>query len=102
MAADCDLILAEGDRFAGGDPNLLLDKVDSGDHLRDGMLDLDARIDFDEIEVVLSVNQKLARSRVDVAGGPGQPYGGFTQLDAHIQRQGRRGGFLHQLLMSSL
>ena len=102
MAADDDVLLAEGQRLAGGDPDLLLDQVDAGDHLGDGMLDLDAGVDLDEVEVVVGVDQELAGAGVDVAGGPGQPDGGLAELRADLQRQGRRGRFLDQLLMPAL
>ncbi len=38
-------------RRAGGDPDLLDDEVDAGDHLGDGVLDLKARVHLDEIEL---------------------------------------------------
>ena len=97
-----DIFLAEREWFAGGDLDLLLDQVDAGDHLGDGVFDLDAGVDLDEIEVVVGVDQELARARVDIAGGPGQSDGGLAQLGAHVQRQGRRGRFLDQLLMAAL
>ena len=37
-------------RLALGDQDLALDQVDAGDHLGDGVLDLDARVDLDEVE----------------------------------------------------
>ena len=102
MAADDDVLLAERQRLAGGDPDLLLDQVDAGDHLGDGVLDLDPGVDLDEVEVVVGVDQELAGAGVDVAGGPGQPDGGFAQPGADLERQGRRGRFLDELLMAAL
>ena len=64
-----DVVLAERQRLAGGDPDLLLDQVDAGDHLGDRVLDLDPRVDLDEVEVVVGVDQELAGAGVDVAGG---------------------------------
>ena len=34
------------------DQDLRLDQVDAGDHFGDGVLDLDARVDFDEVELL--------------------------------------------------
>ena len=70
----------ERQRLAGGDPDLLLDQVDPGDHLGDGVLDLDPGVDLDEVEVVVGVDQELAGPGVDVAGGLGQPDGGLAEL----------------------
>jgi len=49
----------------GGDPDLRLDQVDPGHAFGDGVLDLNARVDFDEIELAgVGVLQEL-----DGAGG---------------------------------
>ena len=42
--------LRVGERLARGDQDLALDQVDVGHDLGDGVLDLDARIDLDEVE----------------------------------------------------
>ena len=97
-----DLVLAERQRLAGGDPDLLLDQVDAGDHLGDRVLDLDAGVDLDEVEVVVGVDQELAGAGVDVAGGSGQPDGGLAEPGADLQRQGRRGRLLDELLVPAL
>ena len=91
-----------GQRLAGGDPDLLLDQVDAGDHLGDRVLDLDPGVDLDEVEVVVGVDQELAGAGVDIAGGLRQPDGGLAELGADLERQGRRGRFLDELLMAAL
>ena len=40
-------------RLASGDPNLLAHQIDAGTHLRQRMLDLQARLDFGEVEMPL-------------------------------------------------
>ena len=102
MPADDDVLLAERQGLAGGDPDLLLDQVDAGDHLGDGVFDLDPGVDLDEVEVVVGVDQELAGARVDVAGGAGQPDGGLAQPGADLEGQGRRRRFLDELLMAAL
>ena len=77
----------KGQGLAGGDPDLLLDQVDAGDHLGDGVLDLDPRVDLDEVEPVLGIDQELAGAGVDVAHRPGQADGGLAKLLADRQRQ---------------
>ena len=66
------------------------------------MFDLDSGVYLDEIELILGVDQKLARTRIHVTGGANEPDGGFAQLGAHMQWQSRRRRFLHQLLMTAL
>ena len=50
-----------------GDPDLRLDQIDAGDALGDGVLDLDARIDLDEVELAgVGILQELDGSRAAV------------------------------------
>ena len=50
--------------------DLRLDDVDAGDLLGDGVLDLDARIDLDEIELAgIGIHQELDRAGADIVGG---------------------------------
>ena len=42
---------------AGGDPDLLQHEVDPGDHLGDGMFDLNAGVHLDEIEFAVLVEK---------------------------------------------
>jgi hypothetical protein len=53
--------------FARGDANLGLDQVHAGDHLGDGMLDLDARVHLDEVEGAVFVHQEFDGAGVGVA-----------------------------------
>ena len=53
-------------RRAGRDLDLLVDEVDAGDHLGDGMLDLDARVHLDEIEPAVLV-EEFDRADADIA-----------------------------------
>src|SRR5262249_46471912 len=57
-AALYDVLLLEPERLAGSDANLFSHQVDARYQFGDGMLDLDARIDFDEIETMLPIDQK--------------------------------------------
>ena len=52
------------------DPQLLRDEVDAGDQLRDGMLDLEPRVDLEEVEAPRLVEQELRRAGVPIAGRP--------------------------------
>ena len=63
-----DVVLREAQRLAGGDAQLLAHEVEAGDQLRDRVLDLQARVDLDEVEVAVAVEQELDRAGVLVAG----------------------------------
>ena len=52
--------------LAGGDADLLLHEVDAGDHLGHRVLDLDARVHLDEVELAVLV-QELERAGAAVA-----------------------------------
>ena len=46
-----------------GDPDLRLDDVEAGDDLGDGVLDLDPRVDLDEVERAgVGIHQELDRA----------------------------------------
>ena len=68
-AAD-DVGLLERQPLAGGDADLRLDQVDAGNHLGHGVLDLDAGVDLDEIEVVVLIDDELDGAGVGVADVP--------------------------------
>lgn len=61
-----DVTLAESELFAGGDAELPFNEVVSGDHFGDGVLDLDTSIDFDEIKVLVFVEEELDRSCIGI------------------------------------
>src|SRR5206468_1312465 len=51
------LTVAHG--LAACDPDLLLDDIDAGHHFGDGVLDLNAGIDLDEVEAALAIHEEL-------------------------------------------
>ena len=57
VAAEFDVALLEREVVAGGGADLLEDQVDVGDHLGHRMLDLDARVHLDEIELAVLVQE---------------------------------------------
>jgi hypothetical protein len=71
FALDTHADLRVGERAALRHQNLRLDEVVAGDLLSDGVLDLDARIDLDEIELAgLGIVKELDSARIVEAGGP--------------------------------
>src|ERR1700692_2526220 len=61
------IFLAKGKRRAGRDLDLRLDQVHSGDHLGYRMLDLDAGVHLEEIEIAIGGGQDLDRPGAKVA-----------------------------------
>src|SRR4051794_39278814 len=59
-AALDDVVLLEAQLLARGDADLLAYEVNAGDEFGDGVFDLDARVEFDEVELVVLVNEELA------------------------------------------
>src|SRR6202012_5059949 len=91
------------DALAIGDPDLGLHQIDAGGALGDGVLDLNARIDLDEIELAaVSVLQKLDRAGVAVARRPSDAQRRRAQLGALRLAQEYRRRALHHLLITSL
>ena len=65
-----DVVLREAERLAGGDAQLPLHEVEPGDELGHGVLDLQAGVHLEEVELAVLV-EELDRAGVDVAAGPG-------------------------------
>ena len=97
-----DVFLAEAQFLSGSHADLLLDEVDAGDQFRDRVFHLDPCVHFDEVEVVVLVQQELAGAGVVVVRGLGHAHGGFADVAAHLLRQVGRGAFFHQLLVPTL
>ena len=104
-AADGDAVLGQVEvrqRGAGGHLDLRGHDVDARDLLGDGVLDLDARVDLDEVVPVLLVDEELGGPRVAVVDRLGQLDGVGEDGVAHARGQllGRRQ--LHHLLVPAL
>lgn len=69
---ELDVLLADAQPFARGDPDLLFDQVEAGHRLGYRVLDLNARIHLHEIEIAVLGVEKLDRSGARVAGRLGR------------------------------
>ena len=65
MAVELDVALRDFEAASGGDADLLEHEIDVGDHLGDRMLDLDARVHLDEVELSVLV-EELDRSDSEI------------------------------------
>ena len=101
VAAELDVVLRDRQLAAGGDADLLEHEIDAGDHLGHRMLDLDARVHLDEIELAVLV-QELDGADAEIfqlAHGLGD------DLADPVARGGverGRGAFLQHLLVPPL
>ena len=109
MAVELDVLLGRdtgfgrADRVAVEDVDLRLDDVDAGHLLGDGVLDLDARIDLDEVEVAgVGVHQELDRAGADIVGRVGELAGIAGEFAALLVVQIRRRRALDHLLIAAL
>ena len=100
-AKEAHVVLRDRQRRASRDLDLFVDDVDAGDHLGDGMLDLDARVHLDEVEVSVLIKE-LDRPGADIAEfrhGAGHHAADLLALFG-IERGG--GAFFPDLLMAAL
>ena len=75
--------VASGSRLAGGEPHHPLDDVDAGHLLGDAVLDLDARVDLEEVEgAVARIDDELDGAGRTIARRRAQPHGGVVERRA--------------------
>ena len=67
VAGEFDVLLLKSERLAAGDAQLQFDQIEPGDRLGDGMLDLQPRVHFHEIEFAVAVEQEFQRAGALVA-----------------------------------
>src|SRR5882762_10196014 len=102
VAAWGDGFPCEREAVAGGDGDLKFDEIESGDLLGDGMLDLQPRVDFEEIEIEISVDEKFHRAGVDVATGTRQANRGIAHFLAEVGCDDGRWSFFDDFLVTAL
>ena len=85
VAVEGDVVLREGERRAGGDADLLAHQIDAGDHLGHRMLDLQAGVHLDEIELAV-LEQELDRAGAAIAE-PAHGVGGEPRRSRRAARR---------------
>ena len=85
-----------------GDAQLLLDEIDPGHELGDGMFDLEARIHLEKVELAVRREDELDRARIVIVGGPGDLDRTFTDRPAERRSEARSRRLLDQLLEAAL
>ena len=68
-----------------GGEDLAADEIDAGDEFGDGVFDLDARVDFDEVEFAgFGIDEEFDRAGVVIAGFAREFECGFGQSVAYV------------------
>ncbi len=102
VAVDAQFVLRARQRLAAGHAQLPFDEVLAGDHLGDGMLDLQARVHLHEVEGAVLVDDELDRAGAHIADRARGGHGGLAHGAAAVQRHARRGRLLQHLLVAAL
>ncbi len=100
VADRCRVVVAE--RFAFGEAELLADEVDARDLLRDGVLDLQTRVDLQERDRAVSSDEELAGAGAEVTHLAQDRLRRLDEDAVLLIGEERCGCFLHELLMTSL
>ena len=91
-----------GKALPGRHPDLPRDEVETGDELRDPMLDLEPRVHLEEVVVAVGVHEELDGRGIMELDRAGHPAGTFEQRGARLVPDAGRWRLLHELLVTSL
>ena len=84
MPTDFNVFLPEWQPFSGGHVHLQMYQVEAGHKFRYGVLNLQAGIHFEEIEVALLVHQEFDSTGVVIIRGLGDTHRYFTHALPHV------------------
>ncbi len=103
VAARGGLQHVAGERFAGGDADLLLDQLAAHDFLGDRVLDLDPGVHFHEIEILARfIDEVFDGAGVLIVDVADEVDGGLAHAGAEFRREQGRRAFLDDLLVAAL
>src|SRR5271154_6508770 len=101
-AVNFNLPLLEGKRLAGCDADAFLDQIGAGDHLGDAVLDLDAGVHLDEVELTIGSKQKLDCTDVGISNNFCCAYGSLAHLVTEALGHDGAWRLFENLLMAAL
>src|SRR5262245_3120221 len=90
------------ERLPTGDSNLLFDQIKSCNHFCNGMLHLEAGIHFQEIEMLVGVNEEFDRPSIPVVASHGQFDSRRSHAGSQLRSHHWRGALFDEFLMTSL
>ena len=102
VAVPADVILPEAQRFPGGNSDLFSHQVQAGHPLGNRMLNLEAGVDLQEIEMAGVVENELHGSGIVIAGGSGHGQRSLRHLLPQGLGHGRRGSLFDYFLIAAL
>src|SRR5881397_315175 len=91
-----------GEGMPRRDPELLRDEVEIGDELGHTMLDLESRVDLEEPEPPILVEEELRGRRVVQACGPRRTHGHGVEIGPLLRAEARGRRLLDELLVPAL
>jgi hypothetical protein len=103
VAAQAHIVLVQAQRLAGGDAQLLVDQIDAGDQLGDGVLDLQAGVHLQKEKVAaVGLVEELTRARAHIAHLAGHAHRRLAHGRPAGLVQAGGGGLLDELLVAPL
>ena len=102
MSFKADIFLFESECFAAGDAELFLNEVDAGELFGNGMLYLDAGIDFHEVEMASFIQEEFDGANRVVIGGADNVDCALPHFLAKFGRYFGAGGLFDEFLASPL
>ena len=102
MADEPDVGLLPREGLAVRHAQLPFDQIETGDRVGHRVLDLQPRVHLHEEEVAVRIEQEFDRAGAHVIDGSCQRDSGRAEFLARSGVDGRRGGFLDQLLVAPL
>ena len=97
-----NVLLLESKLIPVGHLELLTHQINAGDLFSHGMLYLETSVDFEEIKVLVFVNQKFEGSGVVIAHRKGTAHGSLSHGLTRFRIQERTGGLFQHLLKAAL
>ena len=94
--------LRERQLLARRDPDLQMHQIESGGQLGDRMFHLQPRIHFQEVEILLLVDQEFHRAGIGIVGRLRHFDGHFAHAAAHVGIDNRRRRFFQNFLVAAL
>lgn len=102
VTVDLDVRLLESQRISSSDEDLLLNKIDTGDLLGDGMFHLEAGVHFEEVEILVLVDQEFNGTSALVTASFSEGNSLGSHLVTGLRVEEGRGSLLDNLLVTSL
>jgi len=102
VAARRDGLPGKRQTMAGGDGDLQLHQIEPRDLLRDGMLDLKTRVDFQKIKIEMGIDEEFDGARVDVSAGAREADGSIAHLFPQFRSNDERRSFFNHFLVAPL